>query len=72
MSEFIDESYLVFIKKEDFITLTMKRNKGKDKSKKKIGFKYFYCDKMGYKKINYFYKYLKKVLSSWKSGKDRA
>ena len=49
----------------------MERNKGKGKSKEKIEFKYFYYNKMEYKKINYFYKYLEKILFSWKSEKNK-
>ena len=64
MSEFINKSYLAFIKKEDFITFIIKRNKEKDKNKKKTEFKCFYYGKMGYKEIDCFYKYPKKALSS--------
>ena len=70
MLKLIDESCLVSIKKEDSIALIMGRNKGKGKSKEKTGFKCLHCGKMGYKKINCFCKYLKKVSSSWKSRKS--
>ena len=60
----IDKSHLAFIKKKDFIILIMGRNKEKDKNKKKIGFKYLYCGKIQYKKINCFYKHPEKILSS--------
>ena len=70
MSEFINESRLTFIKKEDSVALTTGRNKGKGKSKEKIGFKCFYYDKMRHKEIDYFYKHPEKTPSSWKSGKD--
>ena len=69
MSELIDESRLVFIKKEDSVALTTGRNKGKDKSKEKTGFKCLHCGKMGYKEIDCFCKHPEKALSSWKSGK---
>ena len=70
MLEFINESCLIFIKKEDFVALTTGRNKGKGKSKEKTGFKCFYCDKMRHKKIDCFCKHSEKTPSSWKSGKD--
>ena len=72
MSEFIDKSHLVFIKKEDSVTLITERNKGKGKSKEKTGFKCLYYDKIRYKKINCFYKYPEKASFSWKSEKDGA
>ena len=72
MSELIDESCLAFIKKKNSVVLTTGRNKGKGKSKEKIRFKCLHCGKMGYKKIDCFCKYSKKVSSSWKSGKGGA
>ena len=70
MSEFIDESRLASIKKEDSVALTTGGNKGKGKGR--IGIKCYHCDKMGYKEIDCFYKHSEKVLSSWKSGKGGA
>ena len=69
MSELIDESCLVFIKKENSVILTTGRNKGKGKNKKKIGFKCLHYGKIRHKKINCFYKHPKKIPSSWKSEK---
>ena len=71
MSEFINKSHLIFIKKKNSVTLITEKNKKKDKNKKKTRFKYFYYNKIKYKKINYFYKHPKKTLSNWKSGKNK-